>query len=91
MKRLSIAIAAVVAIAMVLITGCSGASNSGGDTTCQDFLAMRDSDKDAAVARMLKAREGHNASTGDVEDKRRVLVGLCRPADKQGSKINDLA
>jgi acid stress chaperone HdeA len=88
MKRVSIAAAA---IAMVLIAGCSGASNSGGDTTCKDFLAMRVSDKDAAVAKMLKAREGHNASTGDVEDKRTVLVGLCQPSDKQGSKISDLA
>jgi len=76
---------------MILITGCSGASNNGGDTICKDFLAMRDSDKDAAVARMLKEREGRNASTGDIKDKRMILVGLCQPTDKQGSKISQLA
>ncbi|MDT5014952.1 MAG: hypothetical protein QOD39_1112, partial [Mycobacterium sp.] len=32
-----------------------------------------------------------NASTADVEAKRRVLIGLCQPADKQGAAISDLA
>jgi acid stress chaperone HdeA len=90
MKRLSVAVA-VAASAMVVIGGCSGASNDGGDTTCKDFLAMRVNDRDAAVAKMLKAREARNASTSDVESKRTILAGLCQPADKQGSKISDLA
>jgi acid stress chaperone HdeA len=88
MKRLSVALAAS---AMVLISGCAGASNNGGDTTCKDFLAMRDSDKDATVAKMLKEREGRNASTGDIENKRMILIGFCQPADKQGTKISELA
>ena len=90
MKRLSVAVAAA-ACATVLMSGCSGASNSGGDTTCKDFLAMRVNDRDAAVAKMLNAREARNASTGDVDDKRTILIGLCQPADKQGTKISDLA
>jgi acid stress chaperone HdeA len=90
MTRLSVAVA-VTASAVVLISGCSGASNDGGDTTCKDFLAMRVNDKDAAVAKMLKEREARNASTGDVDDKRTILMGLCQSADKQGSKISDLA
>jgi acid stress chaperone HdeA len=90
MKQLSIAVAAA-ASALVLISGCSGASNNGGNTTCKDFLAMRDNDKDAAVARMLKEREGRNASTGDIEAKRMILVGFCQPTDKQDSKISELA
>jgi acid stress chaperone HdeA len=90
MKRLSVAVA-VAACAMVLISGCSGASNDGGDTTCKDFLAMRINDRDATVAKMLKEREARNASTGDIDDKRTILMGLCQPADKQGSKISDLA
>jgi acid stress chaperone HdeA len=88
MKRVAVAVAAG---AMVLISGCSGASNNGGDTNCKDFLAMRVSDRDATVAKMLKEREGRNASTGDIEDKRAILVGLCQPADKQGSRISELA
>jgi acid stress chaperone HdeA len=90
MKRLSVAVA-VAASAMFVLSGCAGASNDGGDTTCKDFLAMRVNDRDAAVAKMLKKREAHNASTGDVDDKRTLLMGLCQPADKQGTKISDLA
>ncbi len=90
MKRLSVAVAAA-ACATVLMSGCSGASNNGGDTTCKDFLAMRVNDRDAAVAKMLKQREARNASTGDVDDKRTLLNRLCQPADKQGTKISDLA
>ena len=82
---------AVAVSAMVLISGCSGASNDGGDTTCKSFLAMRVDDRDAAVAKMLKEREARNASTGEVDDKRTILMGLCQPADKQSSKISDLA
>jgi acid stress chaperone HdeA len=90
MTRLSVAVA-VTASAVVLISGCSGASNDGGDTTCKSFLAMRVNDRDAAVAKMLKEREARNASTGDIDDKRTILMGLCQPADKQGSQISDLA
>jgi acid stress chaperone HdeA len=89
MNRTAVAAAAV--IGGLVLGGCGGASNSGGDTTCKDFLAMSDNDKDATSARMLKERNGRNASTQDVEIKRITLVGLCQPADKQGAKIDDLA
>ena len=42
---------------------------------CKDFLAMSDDNKDAAVAEMLKERDKRNASTGDVEATRMILVG----------------
>jgi len=42
------------------------------------------------VARMLKERNGRNASTSDVEAKRASLIGPCKPADKQAVKIGDL-
>ena len=47
-------------------------------------------DKDATVAKMLKERNGRNASTSDVEAKRATLIGSCKPADKQAVKIGDL-
>lgn len=83
------AVAAAVCVTAV-VTACSGASNSGGDTTCADFLAMGNDDKDATVARMLKERNGSNSSAGDVVAKRIALEGFCLPGDKQGSKIGDL-
>jgi acid stress chaperone HdeA len=83
--------AAAVLCAAAIVSGCGGASNDGGDTTCKDFLALGDKGKDAVVARMLKERNGSNSSTGDVVVKRLAIVGFCQPADKQGSKIGDLA
>lgn len=88
MKRLTVVLAVCLT---ALVTACSGASNSGGDTTCMEFLAMGNDDKDATVARMLKERNGSNSSTGDVVAKRLAVIDLCEPADKQGSKIGDLA
>ena len=52
---------------------------------------MSADNKDATVAEMLKERDNKNASTGDVDDTRMILVGLCQPADKQDTKISDLA
>jgi acid stress chaperone HdeA len=89
-KRLAAASAAVLC-AMAIVSGCSGASNSGGDTTCRDFLALKDNDRDAVVARMLKERNGSNSSTGDVEAKRQAVGEACQPAAKQSAKISDVA
>jgi acid stress chaperone HdeA len=89
--RRAVTAAAAVLCAVAIISGCGGAGNSGGDTTCKDFLAMSDNDKDATAAKMLKERNGRNASTSDVKGERVILVGLCKPTDKQGTKISDLA
>ncbi len=90
MKRTSVAVAAAASV-MVLLGGCAGAGNGGGDTTCKEFAAKSNDDKDATVAKMLKGRDARNASTGDVERLRMKLVDLCQPADKQSVKIGDLA
>jgi acid stress chaperone HdeA len=90
MNRVSVAVIAAASV-MALISGCSGAGNDGGDTSCQEFLAKSTDDKDATVAMMLKKRNGRNASTSDVESTRTALIGFCKPADKQGAKISDLA
>lgn len=81
---------AVVSV-IALLTGCGGASNSGGDTTCGEFTAMRTDNMDATVARMLKERNGRNSSTTDVINTRMKLVKSCSPAEKGDVKIGDLA
>jgi acid stress chaperone HdeA len=75
---------------LTIVSGCAGASNSGGDTTCKDFLAASNADQGATVAKMLKERNGRNGSTTDVEFKRAALVLICQPSDKQDAKIGDL-
>jgi acid stress chaperone HdeA len=82
--------AAAVLCAAAVMTGCSGASNSGGDTKCADFLAMRTDDQDATVAKLLKERNGRNSSTGDVMSKRAAVAELCTSEGKQDTKIADL-
>lgn len=74
----------------MLVAGCSGASNSGGDTSCADFLAMRTDNQDATVAKLLKERNGRNSSTGDVVDKRVSLVASCGSGDNGNTDIGDL-
>jgi acid stress chaperone HdeA len=87
-KRLTAVLGACVC-ALALVSGCT--NNGSGDSSCKDFLGMTDEGKDAAVARMLKDRNGHNASTGDVEAERVALVGLCQAPGKQDAKLSDLA
>lgn len=86
MKRTAAAAACLVA----LVAGCSGASNSGGDTSCADFLAMRTENQDATVAKLLKERNGRNSSTGDVVDKRASLVASCSADDRADAAIGGL-
>ncbi len=82
--------AAAAVLCVLVISGCAGASNSGGDTTCKDFLAASTADQGATVAKMLKERNGRNGSTTDVESKRAAVVLSCQPSDKQDAKIGDL-
>ena len=87
-KRLA-ALLGACACALALVSGCT--NNGSGDSSCGDFLGMTNEGKDAAVARMLKDRNGRNASTGDVEAKRVAIVGLCQAPGKQSAKISDVA
>ena len=87
-KRLA-ALLGACACALALLSGCT--NNGSGDSSCGDFLGMTNEGKDAAVAKMLKDRNGRNASTGDVEAKRVAIVGLCQAPGKQSAKISDLA
>jgi len=91
MSRVSAAMAAAASV-VALVSGCSGgANNDGGDTICKDFLVMSDNDKDATTAKMLKERDGRNASTGDVKAERVILIGFCQRPEKQNAKISDVA
>lgn len=74
----------------IALGGCSGASNSGGDTTCASFVAVSTSDQDATVAKLLKQRNGRNASTADVVDARLRAVQACSADDRRDTPIGQL-
>jgi hypothetical protein len=82
--------AAAAACLVVLVAGCSGASNSGGKTTCEDFLAMRTDDQDATVAKLLKERNGRNSATGEIVDKRESIVESCGADNRADAEIGGL-
>lgn len=75
---------------MMVVAGCSGASNSGGRTACEDFLAMTTDNQDATIARMLKERRGANSPMGDIVAERSATIESCQPADKREVNIGDL-
>ena len=72
--------AALVAIGVV-VAGCAG--SSGGDTTCNDFNLLSNDARGAAIAKMLKERNGRNPSTQDVESRIESTLRSCASdADK---------
>jgi acid stress chaperone HdeA len=85
-------LAVVAAVGLIgIVGGCSGGvGNSGGDTSCKDFLAMSNDDMEATTAKMLKERDGRNASTGDVRNERAIVYNFCSRPDKAGAKLSDV-
>jgi len=74
----------------MLVAGCSGASNSGGKTTCEEFLAMRTENQDATVAKLLKERNGRNSATGEILAKRESIIESCGADDRADAEIGGL-
>lgn len=66
---------AVLAAIGVAVAGCGG--NDGESTTCRDFNGMTQDARGAAVARMLKSRNGLNSSTSDVQGTVRTVSSFC--------------
>jgi hypothetical protein len=44
----------------------------------------------AAVAKLLKEREGRNSSTSNVMSRRTALAELCKPQENKDARIGDL-
>lgn len=72
--------AAVIVALGFALAGCAG--NSGGSTTCRDFNGMTTDAQGAAIAKMLKERNGLNSSTGEVEGTVAATLRACAAADK---------
>lgn len=80
--------AALIALG-VAIAGCAG--NGGSSTTCKDFNGMTNDARGAAIAKMLKERNGLNSSTGDVEGRVASTLRACETAgnlDKTVKAVN---
>lgn len=86
----SLRVALAVCVLGTAISACGGASNSGGDTTCAEFLAKSPDDRAATVARMLKERAGSNASTSTVVATRQAVASACSAPDRRDATIGSL-
>jgi acid stress chaperone HdeA len=79
---------AVLAAIGVAVAGCGG--NDGESTTCRDFNGMSQDARGAAVARMLKERNGLNSSTSDVQARVQTASAFCASNGNGDKTIGDL-
>jgi hypothetical protein len=79
---------AVLAAIGVAVAGCAG--NDGESTACRDFDGMSQDARGAAVARMLKERNGLNSSTSDVQRMVQRTLAFCATVGNQDKTIGDV-
>lgn len=78
---------AVLAALGVAIAGCTG--NGDDSTSCQDFNGMSRDERGATVARMLKERNGRNASTSDVVTRVGTTLEFCAKDANRDKTVGD--
>jgi acid stress chaperone HdeA len=88
MKR---TVAAAIAIAALLLSGCSASQiiNTGGDTKCQDFTAQDEKKQDSEVSKMLKDKSGAEPSNLEITATRLSAATYCQTIGKPDSKISE--
>lgn len=75
-------------IAGVLLAGCSPAQ-TGGDTTCKDFLAADENAQTEAVTKMLKDEKGTDAPQLEITGTRLAVQTWCQTAGTPEGQIKN--
>jgi acid stress chaperone HdeA len=88
MKR---TVAAAIAIAALLLSGCSASQiiNTGGDTKCKDFTTQDEKKQDSEVSKMLKDKSGAEPSNLEITATRTSASLYCQTIGKPDSKISE--
>jgi acid stress chaperone HdeA len=88
MKR---TVAAAVAIAALLLSGCSASQiiNTGGDTKCSDFKGQDEKKQDSEITKMLKDKHGSEPNNLEVSATRASALVYCQTIGTPDSKISD--
>ena len=88
MKR---TVAAAVAIAALLLSGCSASQiiNTGGDTKCKDFTAQDEKKQDQEISKMLKDKSGNQPTNLEIDATRLSAQTWCQTLGKPDSKISE--
>jgi len=83
MRRL---VTAVVLGAGLVLAGCSPAQ-TGGNTTCKNFLGAEVAQQDAAVGKLLRDESGKEATNLEITGTRIAVQAYCHTAGTPDSKI----
>jgi acid stress chaperone HdeA len=79
--------AAVLAAIGVGLAGCAGIGDES--TTCKDFSGMSQDTRSATIANVLKARNGRNASTSDVQTAVATTLAFCSTKGNENKDVGD--
>lgn len=82
-------VAAIAALSMLALPGCSSVVNQGGDTTCKTFLTQDDDKQNDAITAMLKDRGDDDPSGAKVSVARAAVSGYCQTMGNEDSKISE--
>ncbi|GAA1088108.1 hypothetical protein [Tsukamurella spumae] len=86
MSGTRIRIGALLAIVFVL----AGCTKQGGDTTCQNYLKMSDSDQREQVTSLYKDKHGDEPSALVVSGLQQQAILYCKTVGKPDSKIKEI-
>lgn len=79
--------AAVLAVAALTLTGCT---KQGGDTTCEDYQKMSDSDQREQVTKLYKDKHNEEPSALIVTGLQQQAIVFCKTSGKPDSKIKEI-
>ncbi|MET9328675.1 hypothetical protein [Tsukamurella sp. NPDC003166] len=78
--------AALLAVAFVLV----GCTKQGGDTTCENYQKMSDSDQRDQVTKLYKDKHDQEPSAIVVSGLQQQALLYCKTAGKPDSKIKEI-
>jgi acid stress chaperone HdeA len=79
--------AAVLAAIGICLTACAGIGDES--TSCTDFTGMSQDTRSATIANVLKARNGRNASTSDVQTAVATTLAFCSTDANRDKTVGD--
>ncbi|MEO6794560.1 MAG: hypothetical protein ABI253_01945 [Mycobacterium sp.] len=79
---------AIAGAALVLsVGGCSNVINTGGDTTCKDFLTQDEAKQNDEVSKMLKDEGKKDPSGLELTAARTAALAYCKTLGNESSTI----
>ncbi|TWS18565.1 entry exclusion lipoprotein TrbK [Tsukamurella asaccharolytica] len=79
--------AAALAVVALTLTGCT---KQGGDTTCEDYQKMSDTDQRDQVTKLYKDKHGDEPSALVITGLQQQAVAYCTTVGKPDSKIKEI-